>query len=464
MAKRYGDWEFLEKVGEGGQAETFRVRRKDGKEGILKRIKNPKRTVRFERELAALRDLNSMFVPAYLDAGKTDGRVWVVTEDCGTPLPNSVQGADVLRRLRWFQNVATAIRDAHALGIVHRDIKPDNVVVSRDGVKACLVDFGICAIADSAPLTSVEAFGNAAFAAPECGLGHPDSSSAASDIYSCGKLLYWLVSNKQFIFRESLEDLENSLKEVDPSLVARVCGLLRASVCASPVDRINAVELLRRSDALVQYAESLQSDAECGSFRIVDNLGREHAFDRTGSRPVISKNFRASDLHHNEFVVGGIRPNSSCAERFENPCNHAVRIFAISIAVRSLTPVSCAHVLLSADSEGSPASGALACLRLDVVHQTAEVRTITCDVAVPPGPFWVAFVADGDSPTYIAVSVALDDVAARQATVAKSFDGGMTWVPTSHTKGGGLAIRIDAYMPHAVHVTPAAQHRSRVEP
>lgn len=147
--KKYGDWQVLKSLGEGGQAWTYCVQHKDGQEAVLKLVKNPKREWRFNREVTALKRLKSPNIPGFLDSGESNGRPWVVTENCGQSLLQFISEARLIHRISWFRDIVLATRDAHQSEIIHRDIKPNNIVISIDKSRAYLIDFGICAISDS---------------------------------------------------------------------------------------------------------------------------------------------------------------------------------------------------------------------------------------------------------------------------------------------------------------------------
>ena len=150
MAQRFGDrWEIVHRLGEGGQAHTFRVRdRQDGTTGwVLKRLKNANRRGRFEQEIASLTRLRSSHIPAVVDSAIGDVS-YLVTRYVGkdlTRLPDVVEPQSLLER---FRGIVVAVQDAHAQGVIHRDIKPNNVTVDDAGTPF-LVDFGICAMEDS---------------------------------------------------------------------------------------------------------------------------------------------------------------------------------------------------------------------------------------------------------------------------------------------------------------------------
>jgi serine/threonine protein kinase len=293
--KRFGDrWEVVETLGEGGQAHTFRVRDlADGSTGwVLKRLKNPKRLDRFLREIDALRKLKSEHIPAIEDFAVSDepnGVSYLVTRYVGTDLdhspPESLEPQALLER---FHGIVAAVYDAHSKGVVHRDIKPDNVTLDASG-NPFLVDFGICADDGSEVIltTSVEAFGNRAFAAPECEAGSVDDCREPGDVYSLGKLLYWMATsggNNRFIRRE---DFNRDNLDIPESIARQyISVLIGHTVREDHRTRWSVTELLERIDwTLAKLAEHAAIE-ERGLTVLVDNFGPNDTCYENSSRSV----------------------------------------------------------------------------------------------------------------------------------------------------------------------------------
>jgi serine/threonine protein kinase len=256
MGKKYGNWQIIKSLPEGGQAHTHLVKNPDGEFAVLKVIKNPKRAWRYERELKALRQLSSPVIPRLIEFGERDGKPWLILENCGNSLEDKLEEAETITLLCWFKDVALALRDAHANNVIHRDVKPNNVVISPDGSKAALVDFGICRLIElKDSRTIAEALGNAAFAAPECFLGNFDSPEPPCDIYSAGKLLFWMLSRGHYINREQLENVREKIDVNFHPLRNRIFSIISACVKALPDERITADELYARMSRLVEYAQ-----------------------------------------------------------------------------------------------------------------------------------------------------------------------------------------------------------------
>jgi serine/threonine protein kinase len=214
MATVWGNrWTCITSVGEGGQAHTFRVRDKDGSESwILKRLKNDQRLGRFEQEIRALIKISSSRIPQIVDF-QTDDPAYLVYRDLGpTTLEKVVkqENPSFDEIFDLFRDVVEAITDAHRAGVAHRDIKPNNVIISGDTAKqrASLIDFGICQFIDGDVFNTTvdEPLGNRSFAAPELEAGTNIDPGPKSDIYGLGKLLYWSITGGRFIARENLTD------------------------------------------------------------------------------------------------------------------------------------------------------------------------------------------------------------------------------------------------------------------
>ncbi|CAN3129331.1 serine/threonine protein kinase [Mycobacterium sp. smrl_JER01] len=284
MAKRFGRWETVETLGEGGQAHTFLVRNTDdGSTGwVLKRLKNPKRIDRFKREIEMLTRLQSPHIPAVVDADIGEKDSYLVTAYVGenlTALPDLVEPRAIFER---FRGVVTAVHDAHAQGVVHRDIKPDNIVVDQNG-KPYLIDFGICAdMGSGVMLTTVEGFGNAAFAAPECGAGSLDAAQEASDVYSLGKVLHWMTSRRTVFVRERFE--HGSLAVADPHVAQYISAIIDRTVREDPGSRWTSTDLLQGVEWVLAKIGEHSAFKSSGIEVITDGFGPRDECDPGGSR------------------------------------------------------------------------------------------------------------------------------------------------------------------------------------
>ncbi|MGD0581232.1 MAG: serine/threonine-protein kinase [Bryobacteraceae bacterium] len=244
---------------ESGQGHTFVVRRSDGsdsKEYVLKRLKNPKREDYFEREIRAYMTLDHPNVLKVLDHGRTPkGKPFLITEYCtGGSLAQMPQFGIPAAGLRFFEQVVAGVAHAHEHQppIYHLDLKPENIIL--EGGSALVCDFGICFIEDGQfSLTKEGPRGSIYYCAPE--LRGPKisgtSSLFAADVYSLGKVLYWLFTGEVYDGHE--EDYGNEasrqLAHVFPSYpqFAFVDELVSKTVRRNPSERIaSAVDLLHR--------------------------------------------------------------------------------------------------------------------------------------------------------------------------------------------------------------------------
>ncbi len=201
--------EIQEPLGAGGMGLVFRgVRESDGEPLAVKVLPrglsgDPERRERFQREAAALSALDHSGIVRILAAGETlDGRLYLAME--------LVEGCDLRRLLRTgkleparaldiVSKIAAALGHAHSRGIVHRDVKPGNILIGDNGVVK-VADFGIARAvtgeAGSWTLTQTrEAFGTPYYMAPELA-ADASAASPASDVYALGVLLYEMLTGR----------------------------------------------------------------------------------------------------------------------------------------------------------------------------------------------------------------------------------------------------------------------------
>ena len=175
---------------------------------------------RFFREARLAAGLSHPNLVSVYDVGEEDGLPYIVME--------YVEGetlAELMTRegpvtpdqaVEFLVQVCAGLEHAHAAGLVHRDIKPQNLLVRSDGVVK-IADFGIARTLQATQLTQVgTVLGTAAYLAPEQAAGEP--VTAAADIYSLGAVAYELLSGRTPYEFESLADLAVKQRQPPPPL------------------------------------------------------------------------------------------------------------------------------------------------------------------------------------------------------------------------------------------------------
>src|ERR1700733_7971002 len=231
--ERLGPYEIYGLIGKGGMGEVYRAR--DTRLDRTVAIKvlpaefsaQEERLRRFEQEAQVLGALNHPNLLAIHDVGAQNGTHFLVSELLeGESLRQRLQeGALPLRKaMELAVQIAKGLAAAHEKGIVHRDIKPDNIFLTRDG-RAKILDFGLAKQSgaagngENATITAVATqpgvvLGTAGYMSPEQVRGKP--ADARSDIFSFGAILYEMVAGLRAFHGDSSVETMNAILKEDP--------------------------------------------------------------------------------------------------------------------------------------------------------------------------------------------------------------------------------------------------------
>lgn len=220
--QRYGRYTLIEQIGQGGMSVVYQARDPVLDRFVALKLLHPHLAeradsrARFAREAKAVARLKHPNIMEVFDyAPTTSMRSYIVTEYINGPTLRQFLGEDTLKSpeaaVILLQPIADALARAHDAGIVHRDVKPENIMVREDG-SPVLMDFGIAQMIDMPTLTATGTIlGSPAHMAPEVIDGSAVDSPA--DVFSFGTVLYWCISgylpftgpNPSALFRRILE-------------------------------------------------------------------------------------------------------------------------------------------------------------------------------------------------------------------------------------------------------------------
>jgi eukaryotic-like serine/threonine-protein kinase len=272
-ARRLGQYVLRERLGGGGMGEVFRAEHALLRRPVAVKLIRPDRAgdpgnlARFEREVQATASLSHPNTVQIFDYGHTeDGTFYYVMEylqgltlqelvDTHGPLPPA-------RAVFLLCQVCRALGEAHAVGLIHRDIKPTNVIAcSRGGTTdvAELLDFGLVrrstGPADDGQLTQVGTVaGTPAYMSPEQAAA-ADTPDLRSDIYSLGAVLYFLLAGQApFAGRSPIQMLAAHMYEPPASLTAfrsdvpaELQAVVSRCLAKHPADRFPDAQSLERA-------------------------------------------------------------------------------------------------------------------------------------------------------------------------------------------------------------------------
>src|SRR5258705_4123710 len=244
---RFGPYEIISLLGAGGMGEVYEARDKRLDRTVAVKICKGQITERFEREARAISSLNHPHICALYDIGREDSVDFLVMEYIeGESLEARLRKGSlpIEEALRIAIQIAGALDAAHRKGVIHRDLKPGNVMLTRSGAK--LLDFGLAKMAG--PVVSLEAdtleptvaapitakgtiLGTFQYLSPEQLEGK--EADARSDIFSFGAMLYEMITGRKGFEGSSHVSLIVAVKSVNPPPVSTI-----QPMASSALDRL----------------------------------------------------------------------------------------------------------------------------------------------------------------------------------------------------------------------------------
>ena len=205
MLGNFGDYELLEEIGRGGQGVVYRAHQKSLNRTVALKViglgpwTTEAHLKRFRREAEAAASLEyPCIVPVY-EVGERDGSCYFSMKFVeGGQLDEAVKRTplSIRRAVELISKLARTVHYAHEHGILHRDIKPGNILLDAQG-EPLLTDFGLAGLmeAESTITRTLDVMGTPSYMAPEQAAGEHTKLSKATDIYGLGAVLYQLLTD-----------------------------------------------------------------------------------------------------------------------------------------------------------------------------------------------------------------------------------------------------------------------------
>ncbi|MGA5191940.1 protein kinase domain-containing protein [Streptomyces exfoliatus] len=252
MGTLIGRFVIQHKLGEGGMGTVYLARSRGGRSVAVKVARpelaaDPSFRARFRAEVAAARQVGGFHTAQVVDADPDAEAPWLATAYIPGPTLSALvtaQGPMDEERLRSLAAaLAEALEAIHACGLVHRDLKPGNIVMASDGPR--VLDFGIARAVESTRLTATgSAFGTPGYLAPEQALG--EEVTGAADVFALGAVLVAAAGGRPFGDGTPMGLMYRAVHEA-PDLTAvpaGLRGLVGACLAKAPGERPTPGEIL----------------------------------------------------------------------------------------------------------------------------------------------------------------------------------------------------------------------------
>src|SRR5262252_1214509 len=276
VGTKLGRYQIRSKIGEGGMGEVYLAEDTQLHRKVALKVlpadlaSNRNRMRRFEQEAHAAAALNHPNIATIHEIGESAGVNFIAMEFIdGATLREKIhrEHTELRKLLRYLQQVAEGLAKAHAAGVVHRDLKPDNVMITRDGY-AKILDFGLAKLTEQTRSPDVEApaaeaptavmqqplskpgvvMGTVGYMSPEQAQGKPVDQR--SDIFSFGCILYEAATGQRAFESESTIDTLHKIihapvslvRDVSPSAPADLTRIVRRCLAKDPDERYQSIK------------------------------------------------------------------------------------------------------------------------------------------------------------------------------------------------------------------------------
>jgi TolB-like protein/Tfp pilus assembly protein PilF len=221
-----GDYELLEEIGRGGQGIVYRARQKSLNRTVALKVLSTghwttqARLKRFQLEAETAASLDDPNIVPIYEIGECDGSCYFSMKFVeGAPLDQLVRRGllPIRRTAELIAKLARTVHYAHQRGILHRDIKPGNILVDAKG-ELHLTDFGLARLTEteSTVTRTIETLGTPSYMAPEQAIGNSSQLTSATDVYGLGAVLYHLLTGHPPFAGGTTYDTIRLLLETEP--------------------------------------------------------------------------------------------------------------------------------------------------------------------------------------------------------------------------------------------------------
>ena len=282
-----GPYQIINRLGAGGMGVVY-MGTTGTRSAAIKIVRDylledPASRTRLSREVNALKKVKSPFVAEIIDSDINADRAWIATNYVDGPsLKTLIENEGVLSEQKWFEfahGLLSALAAVHVAGIVHRDVKPSNILMSASGPR--LIDFGIAFSNDATAVTKTGMVaGTPTWFAPE--QFHTNKITNAVDVFSAGSILYFAATGVSPWGKEdtSVATTMNAILTKVPDLgllTAAQRRLIEPLLIKEPKDRYTAAQALNliqdiKASTGIYFAEPSGAVTKSGKKKLISVL------------------------------------------------------------------------------------------------------------------------------------------------------------------------------------------------